>query len=130
MVGSTGQPYGRRMTRTPLISLLAVALLAGCGSENSDRAGGAKPVEAKVLTMANANDELGELEAFDEAVARVSGGRLRIKWLNEYGRGRDGNAEVNLVRDVNAGKADLGWAGTRVFDELGDAASTRCTRRC
>ena len=107
------------MTRTALTSLLAVAALAGCGSQNSDRAGGAKPVEAKVLTMANVNGELGELEAFDEAVGRVSGGRLKIKWLNEYGSGRDGIAEVNLIRDVNAGKADLGWAGTRVFDELG-----------
>jgi TRAP-type transport system periplasmic protein len=122
VVGSTGDPYGRRMTRTALTSLLAVAVLAGCGSENSDRAGGAKPVEAKVLVMANVNGELGELEAFDEAVGRVSGGRLQIKWLNEYGRGRDGNAEVNLIRDVNAGKADLGWAGTRVFDELGEPA--------
>src|SRR5829696_7368445 len=110
------------MTRTTLTSLLAVALLAGCGSDSSDRAGGAKPVKAKVLSMANVNGELGELEAFDEAVARVSGGRLRIKWLNGYGSGRDGNAEVNLIRDVNAGKADLAWAGTRVFDELGNTA--------
>ena len=111
------------MTRTPFIStLFAAALLAGCGSESSDRAGGAKPVEAKVLTMANVNEDLGELEVFGEAVRRVSGGRLRIKWLNGYGSGRDGNAEVNLIRDVNAGKADLAWAGTRVFDELGDPA--------
>src|SRR5215207_10642898 len=110
------------MTRTPLITLLAAALLAGCGAESSDRAGGDKPVKAKVLSMANVNGELGELEVFDEAVRRVSGGRLRIRWLNEYGGGRDGNAEVNLIRDVNAGKADLGWAGTRVFDELGDPA--------
>ncbi len=118
-----GETYGRRMTRTTsLISLLAVAVLAGCGSENSDRAGGAKPVEAKVLTLANVNEELGELEPFGDTVRRISGGRLRIKWLNEFGRGRDGNAEVNLIRDVNAGKADLGWAGTRVFDELGVAA--------
>jgi TRAP-type C4-dicarboxylate transport system substrate-binding protein len=122
VVGSLAAPYGRRMTRTALISLLVVALLAGCNSDNSDRSGGDKPVEAKVLTMANANFEVGELEAFDEAVRQVSGGRLRIKWLNEYGRGRDGNAEVNLVRDVSAGKADLGWAGTRVFDELGVTA--------
>jgi TRAP-type transport system periplasmic protein len=125
VVGSTGDPYGRRMTRTALTaltSLLAVALLAGCGADHSDRAGGQAPVKAKVLTMANANGELGELEAFDKAVGRVSGGRLRIKWLNEYTRGRDGNAEINVIRDVNAGKADLGWAGTRVFDELGDPA--------
>jgi len=99
-----------------------VALLAGCNSDNSDRAGGEKPVKAKVLTMANANGELGELEAFDKAVRRVSGGRLRIKWLNEYGKGRAGNVEVNVIRDVSGGKADLGWAGTRVFDELGDNA--------
>jgi TRAP-type C4-dicarboxylate transport system substrate-binding protein len=107
---------------TALISLLVVALLAGCDSDNSDRAGAAKPVEAKVLTMANANGELGELEAFDKAVSRVSGGRLRIKWLNEYGKGHAGNLEVNVIRDVSGGKADLGWAGTRVFDELGDPA--------
>jgi TRAP-type C4-dicarboxylate transport system substrate-binding protein len=99
-----------------------VALLAGCSSDNSDRAGADKPVKAKVLTMANANFEPGELEAFGKAVGQVSGGRLRIKWLNEYGRGRDGNAEANLIRDVSAGKADLGWAGTRVFDELGNRA--------
>ena len=110
------------MTRTPLIPLLAAALLAGCGADDSDRAGGARPVKAKVLTMANANFDLGELEAFDEAVRHVSGGRLRIKWLNEYTKGRDGNAEVNVIRDVSAGKADLGWAGTRVFDQVGDTA--------
>jgi TRAP-type C4-dicarboxylate transport system substrate-binding protein len=115
-------PYGRRMTRTALISLLVVALLAGCNSGNSDRAGAEKPVKAKVLTMANANFQLGELEAFDKAVDRVSGGRLRIKWLNEYGKGRAGNIEANLIRDVSDGKADLGWTGTRVFDELGDTA--------
>ena len=111
------------MTRIALIFVLVAAVFAGCDSDNSDRAGGEQPVEPKVLSMANVNDgELGELEAFDEAVKRVSGGRLRIKWLNGYGRGRDGNAEANLIRDVNAGKADLGWAGTRVFDELGDPA--------
>ena len=36
--------------------------------------------------MANVNGELGELEAFGEAVKRVSGGHLSIKWRNEYGR--------------------------------------------
>jgi hypothetical protein len=29
---------------------------------------------------------------------------------------------VNVIRDVSAGKVDLGWAGSRVFDELGDRA--------
>jgi TRAP-type C4-dicarboxylate transport system substrate-binding protein len=115
-------PYGRRMTRITLISLLVVAVLAGCDSDNADRAGAEKPVKAKVLTMANANGELGELEAFDKAVGQVSGGRLKIKWRNEYGKGHAGNLEVNVIRDVSGGKVDLGWAGSRVFDELGDTA--------
>jgi TRAP-type C4-dicarboxylate transport system substrate-binding protein len=107
------------MTAKPLIPLLAVALLAGCGSEHSDRAGGDKAVKAKVLVMANANDNLGELEAFDQAVGRVSGGQLRIEWHNEYARGQRGNAEVNVIRAVAAGKVDLGWAGSRIFDSVG-----------
>jgi hypothetical protein len=56
------------MNRPALISLLVVALLAGCDSGNSDRAGGEKPVKAKVLVMANANFDPGELQAFDKAV--------------------------------------------------------------
>jgi TRAP-type C4-dicarboxylate transport system substrate-binding protein len=107
------------MTAKPLIPLLAVALLAGCGSEHSDRAGGDKAVKAKVLIMANANNDLGELEAFDKAVGKVSGGRLRIEWRNEYTRGQRGNAEINVIRAVAGGKADLGWAGSRIFDAVG-----------
>jgi hypothetical protein len=86
------------MTAKPLIPLLAVAPLAGCGSAHSDRAGGDKAAKAKVIVMANATDDLGELEAFDQAVGRVSGGRLRIEWRNEYARGQRGNAEVNVIR--------------------------------
>src|SRR5215217_3770719 len=106
------------MTSKPLILLLAVALLAGCGSERSDRAGGDKPVKAKVLTMANAQYYPDELAAFRDAVERVSGGGLRLKLINQYGAGRDGNPEINVIRNVSAGKTDLGWAATRIFDEL------------
>jgi len=122
VVARQGDSYCRRMTRIALIALLVAALLAGCDSGNTDRAGAEKPVKAKVLVMANANFEPGELEAFDRAVRRVSGGHLRLKWRNEYAKGRDGNAEVDVIRDVAAGKVDLGWAGSRVFDEVGDAA--------
>jgi TRAP-type C4-dicarboxylate transport system substrate-binding protein len=110
------------MTAKPLIFLLAVALLAGCGSESSDRAGGDRPVKAKVLTMANAQYFPDELAAFRDAVERVSGGRLRVKLIHQYGSGREGNPEVNLIRDVSAGKTDLGWAASRIFDELGVVA--------
>ena len=118
MVGSSVRSYGRRMTSKPLIPLLAVAVLAGCGSERTDRAGGDKAVKAKVLTMANAQYFPDELAAFRDTVERVSGGRLRLKLINQYGSGREGNPEVNLIRDVSAGKTDLGWTASRIFDEL------------
>jgi len=110
------------MTAKPLIFVFAVALLAGCGSGSSDRAGGGRPVKAKVLTMANAQYFPDELAALRDAVQRVSGGRLRLKLINQYGNDREGNPEVNVIGDVSAGKTDLGWAASRIFDELGVVA--------
>ena len=52
-------------------------------------------------------------------VEELSRGRLQIRFENSWGQGRDGNAEVNLIRDVQAGKADLGWVGSRAFDLVG-----------
>lgn len=120
MAGPHGETYGRQMLRSVLIPVLAAAALAGCGAEASDRAGGSRPAEPKVLVMANANYDLAELHAFDAEVRRASGGTLRLEWRNEYARGRGGNAELAVMRDVAAGKADLGWAGTRAFDLAGD----------
>jgi len=110
------------MTAKPLIFVFAVALLAGCGSGSSDRAGGGRPVKAKILTMANAQYFPDELAALRDAVQRVSGGRLRLKLINQYGNDREGNPEVNVIGDVSAGKTDLGWAASRIFDELGVVA--------
>ena len=86
-----------------------------------------------MLTMANVNYAPEELAPFASAVERVSGGRLRIRFVNEWGRAQDrlsvderiavgdpGYGEANLIRDVQAGEADLGWAGSRAFDVVGD----------
>ena len=70
-----GASYGRVMLRSTLIPVLAAIALAGCGGAGSDRAGGGgEPVAPKVLVMANANFDLAELEAFDDAVARARAG--------------------------------------------------------
>jgi TRAP-type C4-dicarboxylate transport system substrate-binding protein len=123
------------MSRSALILLAIAVFAAGCGSSASDRAGGTTPAKPTVLTMANVNYAPEELEPFASAVERVSGGRLRIRWLNEWGRakgrlsvderiegGEPGYGEANLIRDVQAGKADLGWAGSRAFDVVGAPA--------
>ena len=47
-----------------------------------------------------------------------SGGTLKIAFKNRWRPGQSDD-EANLIRDVKAGKADLGWAGTRAFDDVG-----------
>src|SRR5829696_1409105 len=119
------------MTRAaPVIAAVVVAVALGtnaCDSSESDRAGGERRAEppagrASTLTLANVNSEPDVLQRFAEKVEDLSGGTLRIRFENNWGQGRDGNAEVNLIRDVKAGKADLGWAGSRAFDLVGDRA--------
>src|SRR5215204_4652411 len=123
------------MTRAALlIAVVAVAIAVAVAvgtnafdSSESDRAGGENPAEppagpATTLTLANVNSEPEVLQVFAEKVEELSNGTLRIRFENSWGQGRRGNAEVNVIRDVKAGKADLGWAGSRAFDLVDDRA--------
>jgi TRAP-type C4-dicarboxylate transport system substrate-binding protein len=53
-----------------------------------------------------------------QRLEQLSGGQVRIKNEQEWGHNEPG-FEQQIVTDVAAGKADLGWTGTRVFDTLG-----------
>jgi TRAP-type transport system periplasmic protein len=117
------------MTRAALVIAAVVVALAtnACDSSESDRVGGEKPAEppagrASTLTLANVSSEPEVLQVFARKVKELSSGTLRIRFENNWGQGRRGNAEVNLIREVKAGKADLGWAGSRAFDLVGDRA--------
>jgi hypothetical protein len=117
------------MTRAALIfAAAALALVpSACDSSSSDRAGGEEPDSpaagrATTLTLANVNSEPEVLEVFAREVDGLSRGRLKIRFENNWGQGGAGNAEVNLISDVRAGKADLGWVGTRTFDLVDDLA--------
>jgi hypothetical protein len=109
------------MTPRALLPALVIALVAGCGGGGTDRTG--KPTEGKVtvLTLANANFDPAEVQPFADAVRTASGGRLKIRFLNEYRKGEP-NAEKGILEDVRQGKADLAWVGARAFDWLGDRA--------
>jgi TRAP-type C4-dicarboxylate transport system substrate-binding protein len=115
----------RMMQRSKLVTVaLAVtaALVAGgCSSDGAggDKAGGAG--EPVVLRMANPNGDLNDVPAVQNFVSQVkehSDGNVRIEVINEWGSFAD-DAEQQVVRAVAAGKADLGWAGARVFDTMG-----------
>jgi TRAP-type transport system periplasmic protein len=112
------------MRPRPAVPVLAAALalaLGGCLGSDSDKAGGAQHQKQVVLTMANGNSIPVELDPFKAAVARLSHNTVRIDFKNDWRKG-DPGVETGVIGDVRAGKADLGWTGSRAFDSVGVAS--------
>jgi TRAP-type C4-dicarboxylate transport system substrate-binding protein len=97
---------------------LVLVVLAGCGGSGADKAGGESGQQPRILTMANAAGDSGELDGFVGEVARLSGGTIRIQVQNRWRVGQ-AKYETGLINDVRAGKADLGSAGSRAWDSVG-----------
>jgi TRAP-type transport system periplasmic protein len=112
---------GRARLATVALAVIAVVVAGGCGGGGGtgDKAGGSG--EPVVLRMANAYGDLQTAPVVEQFVSQVkarSGGNLRIQVTSRWGDYAD-DAEQQVVRAVAAGKADLGWAGARVFDTIG-----------
>jgi TRAP-type C4-dicarboxylate transport system substrate-binding protein len=102
-----------------LVVLLAVvAVLAGCTGPGLDKAGGSRPRQPVVLTLANFTGQTGELDGFTNEVRRLSGGTMQIDIKYRWRSGQVG-PESGLIGDVRAGKADLGVVGSRAWDYVG-----------
>jgi TRAP-type transport system periplasmic protein len=97
---------------------LFLALLAGCASSGSNKAGGHSAHKALVLTLANFLPSGLDVGGFAANVARLSHGALRIVVENGWREGQV-KFEDGLIGDVRAGKADLGIVGARAWDSLG-----------
>ena len=99
---------------------MAVALTAtatACGGSGGDKAGGEVEGEPIALTLAT-HDRLYAHESFAEAVRRLSGGSVRIDVRNNW-RDLESDYERGIVRDVRAGRVNLGIVGVRVWDTIG-----------
>jgi TRAP-type C4-dicarboxylate transport system substrate-binding protein len=112
---------GRARLAMTSLAVMAAIVAGGCssGEAASGKAGGAAP--PVVLKMVNAYGDLNPLPGDQYFVSQVkerSGGNLRIELTSGYGDDAN-DAEQQVVRAVAAGKADLGWAGARVFDTMG-----------
>jgi TRAP-type transport system periplasmic protein len=113
---------GTSRNKAWLALLAAGGLAVGCGaSSSSDKAGGATKGKPLVLTMANGNGDTPELEPFAAAVARLSGGTIRIDIKSSWRHGTTSN-ETGAIGDVRAGRVDLAWVGSRAFDSVGVTA--------
>jgi TRAP-type transport system periplasmic protein len=106
---------------TGALAVIGAVVAGGCsgGGAAGDKAGGAG--EPVVLRLANTSGDLNAAPVIRDFVSQVeerSGGNLRIQVVNRWGE-YAADAEQQVVRAVAAGKADLGWAGARVFDTMG-----------
>ena len=100
--------------------ILAAALAAGvaaCGTGSLDKVGDPVP-RPVILTLAEGDDNFASAQPFADAVQEVSHGALQIKIESPW-RPRDPYYESDLIKDVQAGKAQLGITVSWAFDEVG-----------
>jgi TRAP-type C4-dicarboxylate transport system substrate-binding protein len=94
-----------------LALVIAVAVLAGCGG--AARVGGGQ-AEPRVLTLLDPIDDPGEISLFTQNVDRLSHGALRVRIVpppSVYAT----HYEDVVIRNVERGRADLGWTGSRAW---------------
>jgi TRAP-type transport system periplasmic protein len=112
------------MKRQRLLAGLALAaasamLVTGCTSASGDKAGGSGEVVLRLSSGYSSLDYLPAVAYFVNRVGELSGGALRIDVVHDRGKNTEPEFEQEIVGDVVAGKADLAWVGTRVFDTFG-----------
>jgi TRAP-type C4-dicarboxylate transport system substrate-binding protein len=116
----------RFLRRRPIIglgtaSLVVAAVLAigaaGCSTGNLDKAGGSVPSPV-VPTLADGLSDYSDVQPFANAVGTLSHGALQIKIESDW-RPSDPTYELGVIKDVRAGKAELGITASRAFDLLG-----------
>ncbi len=100
-----------------VLSGLALALLAGCSGSGANKAGGTQP-KPVVLTLVDGEDDVSNAQPFANAVDQLSKGTLRIAIKSPW-RPNDPRYESDLIKDVEAGKAQLGVTASRAFDTDG-----------
>ncbi len=101
------------------VSLALVVITPGCGGGGDDRAGGKSTRKPVTLTLAHGDYRPTELKPFVDEVARLSGGTITIKIRNQWLGWPWRRRESGVIRDVAAGKADLGSAATRAWHAVG-----------
>ncbi len=100
--------------------VLAAAIAMGavaCGQGNLDKAGGHAP-KLVILTLADGEIDIANAQPFASAVRQLSHGTLQIKIEGNW-RPSDPNYEAGLIKDVAAGKAQLGVTASAAFDTVG-----------
>jgi TRAP-type C4-dicarboxylate transport system substrate-binding protein len=110
----------RRAIAAQAAAFITVIALAGCFAAGGDKSGGSSSPHELVLANNDGNlDGVPSVARFVRRAEALSGGKLTVRVASRW---RGGEDEPRVIEDVAAGRADLGWAGTRAFDLVGVAA--------
>jgi TRAP-type transport system periplasmic protein len=110
----------RRAIAAQATALITVTALTGCLAAGGDKSGGSVSPDELVLANNDGNLEgVPSVARFVQRVEKLSGGTLTVRVESRWQGGED---EPRVIQDVAAGRADLGWSGTRAFDLVGVAA--------
>jgi TRAP-type C4-dicarboxylate transport system substrate-binding protein len=101
--------------------LTSLAAVAGCSVGGSERVGGAPAADVVELTLLTPGTSQEAIPFADE-VAKLSDGSLRIRFVS--GAHTDLDYDAATIRDIQDGRADLGLAGSRAWDDFGVPAPT------
>jgi TRAP-type C4-dicarboxylate transport system substrate-binding protein len=112
------------MRRTPVLGVLvalAAAVPSGCESGPADKAGGS---HAPVVLRLAASDgpeqpESAAARYFADRVARRSHGSLRVELTFSAAGQQEPDVEARVAQLVRDGRFELGWIGSRAWDQLG-----------
>ena len=66
----------------------------------------------------NPNGQSFGVQAFVDNIPQVSGGRLKVEVVEDYGGGAP-TADADLIKAIAEGKLDGGWVGSRGFGAAG-----------
>lgn len=101
-----------------LALLVAVAaVLVGCGSGHSDKAGGVTAPVTLRIAAHTYHDPLAT--QFRDEVRRLSGGRIRIEFIAGTGDGDPADVEVRHAKQVRDGRYDLGIVNAQAWGDIG-----------
>ena len=107
----------RRAIAAQAAALITLTALTGCFAAGGDKSGGSVSPHELVLANTDGNlDGVPSVARFVQRVETLSGGKLTVRVESRWQGGED---EPRVIEDVAAGRADLGWSGTRAFDIVG-----------
>lgn len=102
-----------------LVSMVGLGFLAGGCAAVPDRAGGDAAVQHANFGFADPTDAPpAEIGAWFDAVDKYSRGTFTFDVHSAWDRSGP-DFEARTIRDVVAGRIDMGWVGARAFDSVG-----------